>query len=183
MSTENLSAEIRTAHGKGFAHKLRSEGLIPGVIYGNKEEPVSISISFKDVNNMMHTEHRLINLKVGDKERTVIIKDVQYGPVRDFPLHIDFFIVKPNEPFKISVPVHVINKDIAPGVRKGGKLQHIIHRFNVVTTIEKLPENITVDVIKLDNLQNIKVKDLNVDGVKILAHSNAAIVNISKART
>lgn len=183
MSSENLVAEIRTTRGKGFAHRLRKEGLIPGVIYGPEDKPISISISFNDVNNVMHTEHRLIKLKVADNQFIVIIKDVQFGPVRDFPLHIDFFIVKPNLPFKISIPVHLINEEEAPGVRKGGKLQHIMHRFNVVTTIEKLPESVIVDVIKLDNLQNIQVKDMKIDGVKILDPANSAIVNISKART
>ncbi|MCB0278862.1 MAG: 50S ribosomal protein L25 [Calditrichaeota bacterium] len=182
MSTE-LQASVRTAHGKGFAHKLRKEGLIPGIIYGRDEAPVSISISFKDVNNIMHTEHRLINLSVDNKKHTVIIKDVQFGPVKDFPIHIDFLVVKPKIPFKISVPVHVTNKDIAPGVRKGGKLQHIIHRVNVVATLESLPEHITVDVKNLDNLQNIKIKDIQMEGVKILDPANSAIVNISKARS
>jgi large subunit ribosomal protein L25 len=184
MSYELLNAKTRKETGKTANNNLRAEGRTPAILYGQETKEKNLSIDTKELRQLLGTEHRIVNLKFGKSEEIALIKEVQYHPVKDKVLHIDFLAIKPNKKFKAEVPVRVINETKSPGVKMGGKIHQNTHKLKVESTLENLPEHIDIDVIKLGNSQSLLIKDIVMnENVKILNPSNLAVVSISKAKS
>ncbi|HMM11479.1 MAG TPA: 50S ribosomal protein L25 [Bacteroidales bacterium] len=181
MKTVSLSGVPRVHVGKKDAKGLRNEGRVPCVLYGNNTEQVMFHIDAKAFKPVIHTpETFLIEITVGDKTYKAVLKEVQYHPVSDNVLHVDFYEVRSDKPVHVSLPVKV--KGTSPGVIRGGKLKLKLKRLNVKGLIDHMPENITIDISKLNVGQTIKVKDLKLDNIAVTDNGNSVIVEVKTAR-
>ncbi|MBP1874110.1 50S ribosomal protein L25 [Ensifer adhaerens] len=144
-----LKAETRERVGKGSSRELRRNGLIPAVIYGDKQAPISIALSTKDVTMKIHaggfmTTVAVIDVK-GEKIR-VLPKDYQLDPVRDFTMHVDFLRVSKDSKVTVQVPVHFVNEEKSPGLKAGGVLNIVRHEVELAVAADDIPEFLTVDL-------------------------------------
>ncbi len=180
MEKVSLEAEIREKTGKGSSGRLRRRGYIPAILYGGKEKAQSLIVNTKDLERALSSEageNVIISLKVGDKTRTVIVKDLQTDPVREDLLHVDLCQISLRERLKASVPIEVRGE--APGVKEGGILQHRLREIEVECLPTEIPESISVDVSELGIGDSLHVKDLRVIGdIEILADGEESVVSI-----
>lgn len=177
MSEVTLTAEIRKDLGKR-AKRLRRQGKIPGIYYSHGEKNIPIAVSELTLRPLIKTSAtHVINLKLDDgSTHTCILRDVQFDPVTDKPVHFDFFGLKEDEAVTIQVPVVV--KGTAQGVKDGGILQHILHSVRVSCLPKYIPDRIEVDVTGLLMNRSIHVKELTIPNVKILENENSAVVAV-----
>ncbi|EWY41142.1 50S ribosomal protein L25 [Skermanella stibiiresistens SB22] len=148
-----LAAEARDRAGKGVARQTRRAGRIPAVIYGNKEKPVMISLDRLKFERVLRTPGfftHLFDVKVSDASYHVLPRDVQFDPVTDIPIHVDFLRVSREVKVTVGVPVEFINTDQSPGLKRGGMLNIVRHEIEVECGAEEIPSHITVDVAGYD---------------------------------
>lgn len=168
--TYELKAEARERVGKGSARELRRNGRVPAVIYGDKQEPTPISLSYKDIHVRLHggafmTTLAMIDLN-GQKIR-VLPKDYQLDPVRDFPTHVDFLRISANSRVTVDVPVHFLNEDKSPGIKRGGTLNIVRHTVEFTCPADSIPEFIEADLDGLDINDGVHISDIKLpEGVK-----------------
>ncbi len=166
MSTA-LKASARERVGKGAARELRRQGLIPAVIYGDKKDPLPISISTKDATKAIHAGGFLsstMEVEVDGKTHKVIPRDYQLDPVRDFVLHVDFLRVGANTRLTIEVPVRFVNEEASPGLKRGGVLNIVRHTVEVTCMASAIPESFEVDLTGTEvgeslNISMVKLPD------------------------
>ena len=142
QDTYELKAELRERVGKGSSRELRRNGLIPAVIYGDKQEPIAISLPNKEVTLKIHAGGFMTTIgtiDVGGKKIRVLPKDYQLDPVRDFTMHVDFLRVSANTLVNVNVPVHFVNEEKAPGIKIGMRpaaaLQRALGHAKSTTTL------------------------------------------------
>ncbi|MDO9414795.1 50S ribosomal protein L25/general stress protein Ctc [Pararhizobium sp.] len=158
-----LKAETRERVGKGSSRELRRNGLIPAVIYGDKQAPLAISLTSKDVTLKIHaggfmTTIAVIDVK-GEKIR-VLPKDYQLDPVRDFTLHVDFLRVSKDSVVTVEVPVHFVNEEKSPGLKVGGVLNIVRHEVELVVPVDEIPEFLTADLTGLKLGEGIHISHI-----------------------
>lgn len=182
MREINLKAKIREEIGKEAVKKLRHQGFVPAVAYKGKNS-ISIKVPAKDFLDVINTkagENVVINLQVEGKKasRTVIIKEIQYHPIKGDTLHIDFNEISLTEAITVKVPIKVLGE--AEGVKEGGVLEHIFWELEVECLPTQIPEDIPVDVSSLKIGDSILVKDLQVPaGVKILSDPETTVISVA----
>jgi large subunit ribosomal protein L25 len=176
-----LNAELRKT-GKSASNQLRRLGKIPGIYYAPGDEPLPIAVKESELKNLIYTtETHIIRLKLGDgKEFQCILKDVEFDPVTDKPIHFDLYGLKAGATVTLEVPIVLVGK--APGVEKGGVIEHLLHTVEVECPSNAIPEHIEVDISNLDIGDSIHVKDLNIPNVKILENELAVIVAVVPPR-
>lgn len=148
-----LKAEARAQVGKGSARELRRNGLIPAVIYGDNKAPVSIALSRKDVTKKIHDGGfmtTLVTIEVDGKKHSVLPKDYQLDPVRDFLMHVDFLRVSKNTQVTVEIPVHFENEEKSPGLKRGGVLNVVRHTVECNCPANAIPDAITIDLTGLE---------------------------------
>ncbi|WP_420962601.1 50S ribosomal protein L25/general stress protein Ctc [Brucella sp. IR073] len=148
-----LKAEARERVGKGSARELRRNGKVPAVIYGDKQEPVSIALSYKDIYYKIHGggfKTTIATIDVDGKKYQVLPKDYQLDPVKDFPIHVDFLRVSEKSVVHVNIPVHFINDEAAPGIKRGGVLNIVRHDIEATVPANAIPDFIEVDLTGLD---------------------------------
>lgn len=164
-----LKAEARAQVGKGSARELRRNGLIPAVIYGDKQDPVSIALSRKDVTKKIHDGGfltTLVTIEVDGKKYNVLPKDYQLDPVRDFLMHVDFLRVSKNTQVTVEVPVHFENEEKSPGLKRGGVLNVVRHAVECHCPANAIPEALVVDLTGLEIGDGIHISHVTLpDGV------------------
>jgi large subunit ribosomal protein L25 len=177
MSEITITAEIRKDLGKR-AKRLRRQGKVPGIYYSHGEKNIPVAVPELTLRPLIKTTAtHVINLKLNDGSvHTCILRDVQFDPVTDQPVHFDFFGLKEDEAVTIQVPV--VLKGTAQGVKDGGILQHILHSVRVSCLPKYIPDHIEVDVTGLLMNRSIHVKDLSIPNVKILENENSAVVAV-----
>ncbi len=182
MKTYELKGEIRADFGKKAARSYRSEGLIPCVVYGgSNEKNINFVVKNSDVRNLIYTpEVYLINLVLDGKPLMAILKEVQFHPVKDNILHIDFLHVFPNVPVVIELPVRL--EGLAAGVKSGGKLSLDMRKLKVKALAEKLPQELVVNVEELELGKSIQVGELNFEGLELLTPKNAVVCRVQLTR-
>src|SRR5437868_9671755 len=149
----SLTAEPREGAGKGAARAVRRAGRVPAIVYGDKQEPVPISLETRELSRAMAQPGflaHLVDLKINGSSQRTLPRDVQYHPVTDAPLHIDFLRVGAGAQVTVAVPVVFINHERAPGLRRGGILNIVRHGIEVVCSVDNIPERI---VVNLDGLE------------------------------
>lgn len=148
-----LSAEKRERAGKGAARATRRAGRVPAVIYGEKKDPVMVSLEPQELSKFIRTGgffSHLVELDVkGDKQR-VIARDIQLDPVSDRPVHVDFMRVGKGSRIAVMVPVHFINDTASPGLKRGGVLNIVRHEIELNVSPENIPEFLEVDLTGTD---------------------------------
>ncbi|GGF46828.1 50S ribosomal protein L25 [Azorhizobium oxalatiphilum] len=146
---KELKATARTRAGKGAARAERLAGRVPAVIYGEKKEPVTISVNHREITRIIYAGHfltTLFEIDVDGTKHRVIPRDYQLDPVKDLPLHIDFLRVSQGARVTVEVPVHFENQDKAPGIKAGGTLNVVAHAVSLDCPAESIPDAITVDL-------------------------------------
>ncbi|MDN5249514.1 50S ribosomal protein L25/general stress protein Ctc [Bartonella sp. TP] len=168
-----LTAALRNRVGKGSSRALRKNKQIPAVIYGNKEEPLAIAISYKEIFYKIHAGGFLTtiaNISLDGKEIQVLPKAYQLDPVRDFPVHVDFLRISANSMVNINLPVHFINEDNCPGIKRGGVLNIVHHEIECSVLAKAIPEAITVDLSGYEIGSSIHLSQIKLpDGVEVLS--------------
>ena len=182
MKTYELKGEVREDFGKKAARSYRSEGLIPCVVYGgSNEKNLNFVVKKSDVRNLIYTpEVYLINLVLDGKSVMAILKEIQFHPVKDNILHIDFLHVFPNVPLVIELPVRL--EGLAAGVKSGGKLSLDLRKLKVKALAEKLPQELVVNVEDLELGKSIQVGELNFEGLELLTPKNAVVCRVQLTR-
>ena len=166
MSKESyeLKAEARERVGKGSSRELRRNGLIPAVIYGDKQAPISIALSTNEVTKRIHAGGfmtTVATIDVDGKKIKVLPKDYQLDPVRDFTMHVDFLRVSGNTLVNVEVPVHFENEEKSD-IKIGGVLNIVRHTVEFHCPANDIPEFITVD------LSGLKIGDsVHISNVKL----------------
>jgi large subunit ribosomal protein L25 len=174
MSTATtLNASPRTLSGTGGARSIRNSGMVPGIIYGNKKDPEMIVIEPK----ILLAEcmqpgffSRLYSISIDGKEQEVLAKDVQYHPVTDRPLHVDFMRVSKGAKVHVFVPIAFINEDKAPGIKRGGVLNIVHHNLELICPAHSIPEKLVVDLTGQDINQTIHLEALALPDGVVAAH-------------
>jgi large subunit ribosomal protein L25 len=144
-----LVAQPRDRAGKGVARATRREGRVPAVIYGGKEPPVLVALELKDLARRAHGASfftHLLELDVGGKKHRVLPRDVQFHPLKDHPIHVDFLRVAKDATIEVAVPVEFINQDASPGLKRGGVLNIVRHEVELICPVEAIPDHITIDM-------------------------------------
>src|SRR3984885_15227325 len=147
--TKTLTATARDGIGKGAARGVRREGRIPAVIYGGGDPAEPIALDYREINKLIYAGHFLttiFELDVKGAKHRVIPRDYQLDPVKDQPLHVDFLRLKPGTTLRVNVPVHFINQDISPGIKKGGSLNIVRHAVEMRVPAEAIPDGISADL-------------------------------------
>lgn len=182
MKTFELKGEIREGFGRKAAKSYRSEGLIPCVVYGGHGvENLNFVVKQGDVRNLIYTpEVFLVNLDLGETKVKAILKEVQFHPVKELILHIDFLHVFDNVPVVMDIPVRL--KGLAAGVKAGGKLSLDLRKLRVKALAENLPEELVISVEKLMLGKTIQVGDLKFDGLELLNAKNAVVCRVQLTR-
>lgn len=152
-NTYELKAEARAQVGKGSARELRRNGLIPAVIYGDKKDPVSITLSRKDITLKIYGGGFMTTIATIDVDGTkyrVLPKDYQLDPVRDFVMHVDFLRISKNTQVTVEIPVHFENEEKSPGIKRGGVLNVVRHTVECHCPANAIPEALIVDLTGLE---------------------------------
>jgi large subunit ribosomal protein L25 len=178
MSEVVLNAVVRKETGKGMMNRLRSADKIPGIYYAHGEANINITATPLAMKPLIYTSNtHLVNLKLDNGEsKTCILRDVQFDPITDRPVHFDLQGVKENEELTVQVPV-ILNGS-PKGVKDGGTLQHIMHKVRVSCLPKFIPEHIELDVTELGMNDSIHVRDIKIDNVRILDNAASAVVAV-----
>lgn len=182
MKTFELKGEIRTDFGKKAARSLRNNNLIPCIVYGGKDsENISFTVKNGDVLKLIYTpDVFVINLTLGDRKMKAVIKEVQFHPVKDQAIHIDFLHVYEDVPVVVEIPVRLIG--LAPGVKAGGKLTLDLRKLRARALYSNLPETLNIDVTKLKLGKSIQVAQLKFDNIEILNPNEAVVCRVQTTR-
>ncbi|MCC2111869.1 MAG: 50S ribosomal protein L25/general stress protein Ctc [Hyphomicrobiales bacterium] len=158
-----LNAETRAGVGKGAARAVRREGRIPAVIYGDKKPPIPITLSYKEINERIHAGGFLTtvaNIVVDGKKIRVIPRDFQLDPVRDFPMHVDFLRIAAGARITVNIPVHFVNEDASPGIKRGGVLNVVRHEIEVDCPADAIPDAFEADLTGLDIGDSLHISEM-----------------------
>ncbi len=159
-----LPAEARERAGKGASRALRREGRVPAVIYGGKEEPLTIHVEEKELVKQLMTGHfmnSIVKIEIGGETVRTLPKDVALHPVTDRPTHADFFRLARDAKVEVSVPVIFVGEDNSPGLTKGGVLNVVRHELDLVCEADKIPGEIEVSVEGKDVGESIHISEVN----------------------
>lgn len=150
VQTIRIEAEARELAGKGAARATRRQGLVPAVIYGAKEEATLIALDPRDVMKEMHKggwqSHLYeVAVKNGPTVRT-LMRDVQFHPLKDTPLHVDFQRLAPGQLIRVKVPLVILNEATNPGVKEGGVVNTVYRELEVLCDPDQVPEHFEIDL-------------------------------------
>src|SRR5713101_8384189 len=178
MREITLEAEVRNQGGNG-TRRLRREGKVPGVFYIHGEDNITIAVPERSLHQLIYTsETHIINLKLNDgRQKSCILRDVQFDPVTDKPLHVDFQGLRADEKLTLEVPVVIVG-GIPQGVRDGGVLQHVLHKLRISCLPKEIPDHIEVNAETLGINHSIHVRDLSLKNVTILENAGSTVVAV-----
>ncbi len=177
-----LKVRPREKRGKEYAKKLRRNGFIPAVVYGHKTPSLPLEIESKTLQGLLRHglgENVLVTLTTDDqkqKDRKVLIREVQRDPVRGDIVHVDFHEVSLTQKLSIQVPIHLVGTP--EGVTAGGILQHALRELEVQCLPTAIPEKIDLDVSHLNIGDSVHVADLKVENVDILSDPGSSVVSV-----
>lgn len=163
MANTVIEAELREKAGKGSSRALRREDKIPAVIYGDKKEPVIVTISrialFKELNKGGFM-NKACEIHVGKTVETVLPRDVQFHPVTDWPLHVDFLRLAAGSSLDIMIPIHFFGEEVSPGIKAGGILNVVRHEVEFSCPANAIPESIEIDISNLGMNESIHISNI-----------------------
>src|SRR6476469_7440440 len=148
-----LPAEARDRAGKGASRALRRDGRVPAVVYGEKQEPLSIHLEEKLLSKMLHTGHfmnSVVMIDLAGKAHRTLPKAVEFHPVSSRPVHVDFLRIGEHTKVHVNVPVRVDNEDASPGLKRGGVLNVVQHELELVCDAAQIPGEIHISLEGLE---------------------------------
>lgn len=180
MKSVDVKGQKREVLGKKFSKKLREQELIPSVLYGG-EEVIHLAVPFNELRKLVYTpDVYLINLDIEGEVYKAIIQDIQWHPVDEQILHIDFLKVTDDKPIYISIPIVI--KGMAKGIKGGGKLKTNMRKLRVKALAENLPDTIEIDITRLGIGDSIKVEELQRDNLEFMDNKSNLIVGVVSTR-
>lgn len=187
MKEINVSGQKREDLGKKASKHLRKEGLVPCNLYGEQKEdgkPVALAFAapMSELRKIVYTPHiYVINLNIDGEHHTAILKELQFHPVTDALLHVDFYAVNDQKPITIGIPVKLVG--LAQGVRDGGRMNLSVRKINVTAPYQQIPEHLDIDVTKLRIGKSIKVGQLSFDGLTMATSKVVVVCSIKMTRS
>jgi len=181
-TVKDLKATARPKAGKGAARAERRAGRVPGVIYGDGKPPMPISVDLREIRQRIYAGHFLTSLhdvEVDGVKHRVIPRDYQLDPIRDTPVHVDFMRLGVGAQIRVNIPVHVINADLAPGVKRGGTVNIVTHAIEVRCPADSIPAASDVDHTGLEIAHSRHLSDIKLpEGIKVLSNRDLTLVTI-----
>ncbi len=159
----NLNADIRERIGKGASRSIRNNKNIPAVIYGEKKAPVSIELNGHDFDMLLKTPSlrtKLFQIKTSNGTEDAMLMDIQYHPITDAVVHVDFKRIDVKKPVNVVVPVEVINAEISKGLKLGGVLNFAVRKVALRGLVDAIPEKITIDLLNITIGDSVHGSDL-----------------------
>ena len=163
----NLKAIKRESTSSGANNKLRSEGLIPAILYGGKDANKNISVEKKDLKNLVNSDtflSKVLELDIDGKKEKVIPRDVAFHVVSEEPIHIDFMRIVTGKKIILEIPVKFINHPDSPGLKRGGVLNIVRRKVELKCPAENIPNEITIDLAGTDIGTSIKISSVKLEG-------------------
>jgi len=181
-TVKELKATARPSVGKGAARAERRAGRVPGVIYGNNQPPLPISVDDRDLRQRILAGRFLTtiyDIDLEGKKHRVIPRDFHLDPVKDLPIHVDFMRLGEGATIRISVPLHVERADASPGVKRGGTVNIVTHAIELECSVDNIPQFVDADVSGLEIGYSLHLSDIKLPaGVKSLMREDATLVTI-----
>lgn len=181
MEEMNITAEARTGEGvKGALSKIRAEKKVPAVIYGGHKNPVSITVSLKDLEKIMKAgKNTVVEITLPEGKEQVLVKEVQYHVVTDLPIHADFQRVSLKDKMDVVVPVKLVGE--SPDVKAYGAIvEHILREIEVRALVSKIPHEIEVDMTPMTINTGIVAGDIKLpEGVELITDAQAPVVHLT----
>ncbi|WP_414473476.1 50S ribosomal protein L25/general stress protein Ctc [Microvirga sp. M2] len=179
---KQIKAVARDRAGKGAARAVRRQGQVPAVIYGAGQPAQAISLDFNQTKQLIFAGHFLttiFDIDVDGKTVRAIPRDYQLDPVKDFPLHVDFFRVAAGQTIKVVVPVHVVGQEKSPGVKRGGTVQIVEHSVELQVSPDAIPDFVEASVEGLNIGASVHLNDVKLpNGVKAASTENLTLVTV-----
>lgn len=181
MKHYSIAGTVRTTGTKADVREVRKTGKVPCNFYGNGIENVAFSVDEKEFLMLVSQPASfIIDLDIDGKKNTAVLREVQYHPVTDRPLHADFVAVTEDKPITIDVPVRIFGN--SEGVRQGGKLSVNVRKLRVCALMANLPDELPVDITTLKLGKRINAGDLHYDNVSIVTPATAIICAVKATR-
>lgn len=187
MKSIDITGSLRTETGKKATHALRKDSQVPCVLYGMKKDenglPVAtpFTVTVEGLRKLVYTPHiYVVNLNIDGQVYNAIMKDIQFHPVTDAILHVDFYQINEENPIVMEVPVQL--DGLAEGVRAGGKLVLQIRKLKVKALYNNMPERVVINVTNLGLGKTIKVGELHYDNMEILNAKEAVVCAVKLTR-
>ncbi len=181
MKTFDLKGQLRSDIGTKSARQLRREDQVPCVLYGG-EQPLHFSVDTRDVKDLVYTPHvYFVQIDVDGKSFKAVLKDLQFHPVTDNLLHLDFQQVFEDKVVRMAVPVEITGNSI--GVRNGGKLVVNTRKLMVAALPKDMPDTVAVDISKLEIGDSFRIRDIKADNVEFLENSAIVVAAVRMTRS
>ncbi|PVX53589.1 50S ribosomal protein L25/general stress protein Ctc [Hallella colorans] len=186
MKEISITGQKREALGKKASKAIRKQGMIPCNLYGeNKQDgkPVALAFAspFSELRKIIYTPHiYVIKIDIDGTSHTAVMKEIQFHPVTDAPLHVDFYEVNDQQPITIGIPVKLTG--LAQGVRDGGRMNLSIRKIAVTAPYQQIPEHLDIDVTALKIGKSIKVGDLSFEGLEFATSKDVVVCSIKMTR-
>ena len=186
MKEINVTGQKREALGKKASKQLRKEGLVPCNLYGHATEdgkPVAMAFAcpMTELRKVVYTPHiYVINLIIDGESHTAVMKELQFHPVTDALLHVDFLEVNDQKPITIGIPVKL--NGLAQGVRDGGRMNLVVRKIDVRAPYQQIPETLDIDVTNLKIGKSIKVGQLSYEGLELVTSPEVVVCTIKMTR-
>ena len=187
MKEISISGQKRENLGKKASKALRKEGFVPCNLYGEKKDdkglPVALAFasSFSELRKLIYTPHiYVVRINIDGTDHTAVLKEIQFHPVTDAPLHVDFYEVNEQKPITIGIPVKLVG--LAQGVRDGGRMNLSIRKIDVTAPYQIIPEHLDVDVTSLCIGKSIKVGQLSFEGLEIATSKDVVVCSVKMTR-
>ncbi len=181
-TVRELKATARPRAGKGAARAERRAGRVPGVIYGENKPPLTISVDHAELKQRIYAGRFLTTIydvDVDGAKHRVIPRDFQLDPVKDLPIHVDFLRLGEGATIRVRIPVHVLNAEQAPGIKRGGTVNIVTHAVEVLVPADSIPESIDVDISELDINYSKHLSDVALPAnVRVIGKLDQTLVTI-----
>lgn len=187
MKQISINGTARTELGKKAAKAIRNSGNVPCVLYGEKKdangqpEAIHFTVSEKEINKLIYTPHiYLVDINIDGEDHKGILKEVQFHPVKDNVLHVDFLEVHAEKPIVMGVPI--APQGLAEGVRAGGRLITMVRKLNVKALYSAIPEKLNIDVTALQLGKSIKIGDLHFENLELVTPKEVIVCTVKMTR-
>ncbi|MBQ8047883.1 MAG: 50S ribosomal protein L25/general stress protein Ctc [Prevotella sp.] len=181
MKQISVSGQKRETVGKKASKLLRKEGLVPCNLYGIADEALSFAVPAADLRKVVYTPHvYVVELNIDGEQHLAVMKELQFHPVSDALLHIDFLEVIDGKPITIGIPVKL--NGLAQGVRDGGKINLAVRKLDVKAPYKQIPETLEIDVTNLQLGKSIKVGQLQFEGLELVTSPEVVVCSVKATR-
>jgi len=181
-TVQQMKATVRPRAGKGAARAARYSGKVPGVIYGENKPPVLVLIEHDELRKRIYAGRfltTLYELDVEGAKHRVIPRDFQLDAIKDLPMHVDFLRVSEGATIRVRIPIHVLNTDQSPGVKRGGAVNVVTHTVEVSCPVDAIPEAIDVDIAGLEINYSKHLSDVTLPpNVRVIAQGDITLVTV-----